>query len=373
MIQVIDQPLLPKNNLYEYFLYNTYSSQFAEAILDYTIKEFNLSASEPIGKNINDEVTYDSVFNYYNPLLTKNIDLEAPEEFYGKTIISYIDITDETELYTCVFPVNYETALNTVKNSSFLNTSIADHHWAGPVLADLMFGRLNPYQYFARELLSKDEYASDINTYHAQKDADSLKVLLYLADLLNSNYTGSVELSNGIVHLVDNFEYDISWLITNQGNLEKDENEKDYRADLMAGITTSDNVDTFFVESNNIKTVFYEDTISNNYSSAYNEWINFEFEGSFYPVDYNILVRGRNVASGTYNIEANGEDIGQFDFSAAPSGDDDTQFDIIGTVSFTEIKTTTNLKLTFVSTHPEANKGEQYLWIREIMFSPVIK
>ena len=375
MIQVIDRPLLPKNNLYEYFVYNTYSSQFAGAILEYTIKEFNQAASEPVGKNDKNEVIYDSVFTYSNPLLSWNFELDAPLEFYGNTIGSYVDITDETELYTCVFPVDYETALSTVKSSSFLNASISDHHWAGPILSSLMFSRLYPFTYFAREILSNAEYMSTIFSYHAQPEADSIKVLLYFADLLSGNYTGSVELSNGVVHLVDGFEYDMGWLITDQGNL-KDETtngEKEYRSNLMSDMTTSDNVDTVFIESNNIKTIFYQDTSTNDYSSAYNEWVSFEFEGSFYPVDYKILVRGRNVASGTFNVEADGEEIGQFDFSTAPSGDDDTQFDHIGTVSFTEIKSTTSLKFTFVNTHPGTIKGEQYLWIREIKFSPIIK
>ena len=87
----------------------------------------------------------------------------------------------------------------------------------------------NPYSnYFSIQLLSKEEYISAINLYHSQPDADTLEVLLYFADLLNSNYTGSVILSNGMVHLVDGFEYDPGWLIKEQGNMDDNENDDDY-------------------------------------------------------------------------------------------------------------------------------------------------
>lgn len=363
MIQVIDQPIAPKHNLYEYFIYNTYSSEFGQAISNYTTKEFNKSASQPVGKNNNGEVTYDSVFIYSNPFLSWEDNIIPPEFFYGRDIYYYMDITDEDWLFTFVFPVNFESVLNTVKNSPFLNNSISDHHWTGPIL--------NLVQ---DELLSKEEYISAIESYHAKPYADTLEVLLYFADLLKNNYVGNEQLSNGLIHLVDGFEYDMGWLITDQGNWEdKFETEKDYQIDLMSYMTTSDNVDSIFVEVSNIKTVFYEDTSDTGYESKYGEWANFELEGNFYPVDYKIMVRGRNYSSGTFKVEANGKEIGQYDFSTAPSGDNDTQFDVIGTVSFTETKSTTNLKFTFVNTHPETNKGQQYLLIREIIFSPIIK
>ena len=47
------------------------------------------------------------------------------------------------------------------------------------------------------------------------------------------------------------------------------------------------------------------------------------------------------------------------------------KLDEIGTVKFTETKSNTNLKFTFAKTHP-GTTNEQYLWIREIKFSPVI-
>ena len=369
MIQVIDKPVLPKDNLHEYFLYNEYSSQFAEAISIFTIKEFNQAASEPIGKNDNNQIIYDSVFNYSNPFLAY-ADLDAPIDFYGQPVSSYINIADEVTEYTCVFPKNYESALNTVKSSPLLNSSIADHHWTGALLSGLMFSRLNPYQYFSTDLYSKDEYISAVNS--SQQDPDLIKVPTYFADLFKSNYAEGIELSNGIMHLVDGFEYDMSWLITDQGELGKDEKEKDYRINLMSTITRSDGVDTVFDKLSNIQTIFYNDTITNDYTSKYGEWISFDIEGSFYPVDYEIMVRGKNDASGTFTIEVDGKEIGQFDFSQAPSGADDTKFDIIGTASFTEIKSTTNLKLIFVNTHPGATKGEQFLWIRELKFSPVL-
>jgi uncharacterized surface protein with fasciclin (FAS1) repeats len=370
MIQVINKPLLPKDNLNEYFMYNEYTSKLADAIESFTIREFDAGASEPVGKNDQGEIIYDSVFNYYNPFLSTDV-LDAPVDFYGQSISSYQDIADESSLYTCVFPINYENALSTVKSSPFLNSSIADNHWSGALLSGLMFSRMDPYQYFSTGVYTKQQYVSAINS--SQQDEDEIEIMLYVGDLLKNNFTESINLSNGIIHLVDGFEYDMGWLIKEQGQLGKDEKEKDYRTNLLSNLTKSDNVDTAIVESNNIKTIFYFDTITNDYTSVYGEWVSFDFEGIFYPVDYEVMVRGRNVASGTFTVEVDGTEIGQFDFSAAPSGDNDKEFDVIGTASFTEIKSTTNLKLTFANTHPEDNKGEQYLWIREIKFSPVIE
>jgi hypothetical protein len=369
MIQVIDKPILPKDNLHEYYLYNEYSSEFASAISIFTIKEFNQSASEPIGKNDNNQIIYDSVFNYSNPFLGYS-NLDAPIDFYGQPLISFIDISDEVAAYTSILPINYDAALSTVKGSPFLNSNIADHHFTGAVLSGLMFSRLNPYQYSSTGLYTKDEYINAVNS--SEQDPDLIKVPTYFADLLKSNFKKSVELSNGIMHLVDGFEYDLSWLITEQGEMGKDEKEKDYRNNLISTITRSEDVDTFIVESNNIKTIFYFDTVTNDYTSRYGEWISFDIEGSFYPVDYEIMVRGRTFASGTYTIEVDGKEAGQFDFSQAPSGDSDKEFDVIATASFTEIKSTTNVKLIFTNTHPEDNKGEQYLWIRELKLSPVL-
>ena len=139
----------------------------------------------------------------------------------------------------------------------------------------------------------------------------------------------------------------------------------------MSEMTASDNVDTVTLDQNNVRVYFYSDSIGPDPESKYGEWINFDLEGDFYPVDYKILVRGRNFASGTFKVEADGKETGEYDFSTAPSGDNDTKFDEIGTVKFTETKSNTNLKFTFAKTHA-GTTNEQYLWIREIKFSPVI-
>lgn len=362
MIQVIDKPLLPLDNLHEYLIFNPYTRQFSKAIPNYTTAEFDRSASTPIGENENNELIYDSVFIYSNPFLYWEM-VNPPVNFYGREIDIFMDISDEDALFTFVFPENYAAALNTAKNSPFLNKSIADHHWAGPVMGNLVMN----------DALSKNEIINEIKLYHKQKDVDSIKIWLYIADLLASNYTGEDELSNGRLHRVDGFEYDLGFLIMNQGNMKAGEKDKDYLEDRMADMTTSDNLDTLVVEVSNIKSVFHYDTINTGYESKYGEWVNFELEGDFYPVDYKILTRGQNFASGTFKVEANGQEIGEYNFATAPSGNNDTQFDEIGTVSFNEIKSSTNLKFTFVKTHPETNKGEQYLWIREIKFAPIIK
>ena len=370
IIQVIDKPLVPLNNLYEYFRYNEYSNKYSKAIPYYTTKEFLPAESTPIGKNANDELVYDSVFNVTNPFLYKGSEYLSIS-FYEKTIRCQ-DLEDEDALFAFIFPVNYESALSTVKSSPFLNSSIADYDWAGPLLSGSLF----------RYIYSKDEILNYIDEYHADaiEYGDTSEVMLYLADLLKSNYSGNEELSNGMVHLVNGFEYDLGWLVTDQANIKAFENNRyyslittTYQENLIANATFSDNVDTTFITLKNIKTIFYNDTIADGYTSRYGEWINFELDGTFYPVDYRILVKGKNSSSGTFMVEANGEEIGEYNFSTAPSGDNDTQFDEIGIISFTEKKSVTNLKFTFVNTHPEANTGEQYLWIREIKLAPILK
>ncbi|MBN1183806.1 MAG: fasciclin domain-containing protein [Bacteroidales bacterium] len=370
IIQVIDKSLIPLNNLYEYLTYNKYSSQFGKAVPHYTTKEFIQSESTPIGKNENNELIYDSVFNITNPFLYSG-DERITQVFYEKNV-RYQNIADEDWFFAFIYPTNYESALNTAKSSSFLNSSIADYDWAGPILASSIF----------RYLYSKEEILAYIEDFHANATdfGDSSKVMLYLADLLKNNYSGNNEISNGIVNLVNGFEYDLGWLITDQAFLRAFSSDRYYTSkltayqnDLIANATYSDNIDTVIINLNNIKTIFYNDTNLDGYTSKYDEWINFELEGSFYPVDYRILVRGKNYASGTFKIEADGKEIGNYDFSTAPSGDNDTKFNEIGIVSFTETKSVTNLKFTFTGTHPETYTGEQYLWIREIKLSPILK
>jgi hypothetical protein len=181
-------------------------------------------------------------------------------------------------------------------------------------------------------------------------------------------------LSNGKILSVDGFEYDPGWLITDRGNMKYNEKSKNYATRLLSSMNTSENVDTSYIEVYNTKTVFYyNEEGDTGYESKYGEWVNYELEGDFYPVDYRILIRGQNYASGTFMVEADGKEIGEYNFADAPSGNNDDIFDEIGIISFTEIKSSSNLKFTFINTHPEANKGEQYLWIREIKFSPILK
>lgn len=373
IIQVIDKPLIPVNNLYEYLNYNSHSSQLGMAIPHYTVKEFNQNASTAKDKNDDNQLIYDSVFNYTNPFLYKLDDdrtIDPGQEFfvgdyfYG-SLVRYVNIENENKEFSFVFPVNYEAALSTVKSSNFLNSPIADHHWAAPILANNIIN----------ELYSKEDIIAEVDEVNADSHSDSLIMWAYFSELLKNNYSETSLLSNGNVHLVDGFEYNIDWLITNQGNLDEDEKESTYRTDLMATITSSDNVDSVFVQLNNIKTIFYDDDITTGYTAKFGEWINIELEGEFYPVDYKVFVRGKNFASGVFQVEADGKDIGEYNFATAPSGDQDKVFDEIGVVSFTETKTSTNLKFTFVNTHPgtSTDTGEQYLWIREIKFHPIIK
>ena len=90
----------------------------------------------------------------------------------------FMDIGDESDLFSFVFPENYETALAAVKNSSFLNRSIADHHWAGPIMANMIMN----------DDLTKDEIIAEINKYHTGKKIDTIKVWLYFAQCLITRF-----------------------------------------------------------------------------------------------------------------------------------------------------------------------------------------
>ncbi|MBN2698250.1 MAG: fasciclin domain-containing protein [Bacteroidales bacterium] len=361
MIQVVDHPLIPLNNLYEYFIYNPRVNVFARSIQGYTIKEFNREASIPVAINDEGQVEYDSVFNVTNPFLYAETDW-IWEQFYN-TNFRYIDISDEDLEYTFLAPTNFEAAATAVLQNPVLNHPIAMKDLAGPLLTNLVL----------TSRFTKDGAIAEIERIQALPDEDATAIQLYFTELLRNHYAGSVTLSNGIVHEVDGFEYDLKWLISDQCHIPPGMSERNYRDRILDNLTASEGVDTVIVSSNNLQIIFLSGTDFNAYPSKYGEWVNIDLEGDFYPVDYQVLMRGRNNSSGTFRVEIEGQQISEYDFSQAPSGDLDTEFDLIGTVSFTETRSSTSLKFTFVETHPEFNTNQQYLWIREIKLSPVLE
>lgn len=361
MIHIVDEPLVPLFNLYEMFKYTESLTTYQKAVLSYTIKDFNVDKSTPLLINDAGDVVYDSVFNETNPFLIEESDFET-HALYGANI-RYVNISDEDKIYTCVIPENIDEAIAEVKTNPALNGTISDYDLVGPILVNFIYST-----WYTTETL-----VTSIRAYHENPKADTSLIHLHFADLMEFNLSETVSLSNGLVHIVDGLEYNLAWLITDQGNIGEDEKETEYRNNLFASTTYSENVDTVLVNSKNIKTVFYESENADGYNSKYNEWVNFELKGEFYPVDYNIMVRSRNVESGKFKVEVNDDEIGTYDFSTMPSGDNDNNFDKIGKVSFTEKKSDANLKFTFVGTHSGTNKGNQNLWIREIKLVPVLK
>ena len=362
MIQVIDKALIPLNNLYEYFSFNKYSAQFGNDVPYFTQKEFLIEASTPTGiKNDKNKMIYDSVFSYTNPFLYEEFD-GISDDIFGYDF-SYVNTSDENEKFTFVFPVNYESVLNTLNESSFLNSKIPDYVWAAPILTNFIFNAP----------IEKDQIIKNIENYHAKPKVDTIPIQIYLADALMNNSSGMEELSNGQVYLIENFQYDMNWLISDQGNNKVLTAEDDYHKTLIANCTYSEKVDTVIRITKQVKATFYKGDDPEGYLSKYGAWINFNLPGSFFLVDYKVLVKGKNTNSGTFKVEANGEEIGEFDFSASASGALDNVFNEIGVISFNKIQSSTNLKFTFVNTHPGVNKLEQFLWIREIKFTPIIK
>jgi len=361
MIQVIDKPLKPLNNLYEYYVFNDYVNDFADAINSYTVKEFDLEASTPVAKNEDGEIIYDSVFIVTNPFLYTGNDL-IWENLYGKTF-RYINIANENQKYTFAAPTNFADAVDEVMQSPFLNNPIDKNSLAGPLLVNLVMD-----SYY-----TKDELIAEIDRINSLPDQEPSPILTYYSNLLTNNYAGAVPLSNGIVHEVNGFSFDLGWLIMDEGNVGWDQTERNYRTMLHASASFSEGVDTVDINSNNIRGVFLSGTDTLGYTAKYGEWVSFHIEGDFYPVDYKVYVRGRNNSSGTFRVEIEGQVISDYNFAEAPSGDLDTEFDEIGTVSFDELKSSTDLKFTFIQTHPGDNTNEQYLWVRELKLSPILE
>ena len=359
IIQVIDKPLIPLPNLNEFFKFNQNYNKIEESIQNYTTKQFNPDASTPVSVNESGQVVYDSVFNVYNPFLYTGSE-DKVGSFYGINR-RYINITDEDLKFTGIIPANFSDAIKTVNESPALLSKISDEDLAGPILANFILNGSIP----------KNDIIASIDAYHQSTYEDTL-ILFHFADLLENNLQETDSLSNGIVYVVDGMTYNLAWLIKDQGNIGADQKESEYRSQLLASLTYSQNIDTIFISSSNIKTVFYESDNDTNYTSSLNEWVNFEVLGDFYPVNYKVMVRGRNFESGIYKVEADGKEIGQYNFSASYSGDLDTKFNLIGIVGFAEKKSLTNLKFTFIGSHNGANLGHQYLWIREIKFVPVL-
>ena len=363
MIQVIDEPLLPLNNLYEYFLYNDYMVKFAEAIDSYTTLEWDLGASTPESINEAGEIVYDSAFNIINPFLYTQE--EWRHEIFYYTDLRFINISDEESKYTCIIPDNFNTAIDAAKSSPFLNdnSALSSEDMAGPLLANGIISME----------LSKDEAISYIEERHAAQDADTSEVQLYLLELLKNNYKSAVNISNGVVHEVSSFNYDLGWLIKDQVQRAEGERETDYLDALMESISISEGVDTVNRNPTNIRIDFYNvPTDPTGYSTKYGEWASIELSGEFYPVDYKVYIKGRNTASGKFRIEMEGQVVGEYNFSTMPSGDLETVFDEIGNVSFATSKTKSTIKFTFIETHDSFNTGQQYLWIRELKLVPIL-
>lgn len=521
MIQIINEPLLPKNNLYEYLKYNDYSSRIGYSIPQYNIMDFNREASTPISTNEDGKTIYDSVFTITNPLLYIG-ESSIVEDFYYNEF-RYTNIESERRNFTMVIPSDFSDAINEVNLSPFLNSPIPDQHLAGPILSNLIY----------RDIQTRETIIEDIYYAHSLFEADTSEVELYFAGLLLNNYDEEINLSNGVMHTVNSFEYDLTWLIKDQGNKREGQSEANYQSNLLSDLTSSDNIDAIDISTRNIKLSFYDrnltlsgetvkinfqpsdspvpegylpdfgnefadrgndfsygwvggdinaasrdrggsdpvlttlihmnengahswefelpngnyvlniiagdeanadqtntlliedivviDNVPNNnfdefnniavnvsdgmltisphqgdnqklvaleiifpiidtepvdslaYEEKYGEWVNFNLQGGFYPVDYKLMLRGKNKESGIYKVEVDGQEIANYDFSTTPSGDLDTKFDQIGIVSLNSSKTSLNLKFTLSETHPGVDKDKQYLWIREIKLVPILE
>src|SRR6056297_875601 len=137
IIHVIDQPLLPKNNVYESLLYNEYSRRIGTSVQQYTEKVFNKEASTAIGTTEDGRTIYDSVFIFSNPFLYEGLEIfTAP--FYDKDF-RYINIENEKALFTVVIPTNFSQVADLVNQRPYLNSPLEDKDLAGPILANMIY------------------------------------------------------------------------------------------------------------------------------------------------------------------------------------------------------------------------------------------
>lgn len=524
IIQVIDQPLLPKNNVYESLLYNEYSERIGVSVEQYTEKVFNKEASTAIGTTQDGRTIYDSVFFFSNPFLYEGLEI-LTAQFYDKDF-RYLDITNEKALFTVVIPSDFSQVADLVNQRPYLNGPLEDKDLAGPILVNMVY----------QGDLTEEEVIADISARYESSKADTTDLEYYFKGLLEDDYDGQINLSNGMLFKVNGFEYDLSWLIKSRGGIPDELSESAYQKELISSALFSEEISSIDIDQRNIRTTFFrakpyvapgeslkinfqpegssvpdgylpdfgyayaeresgfvygwvggdvfdtrdrggsdpvlttlnhmkedgqnaysweievpngdyvisiiagdesntdqvnnflvenqkiKDTEEGNnfdwfddvavtvsdgkltiapdadgsnqkliaveivfpdvgqenrdslaYLNSYGEWVEFNLEGPFYPLDYRLMVRGKNKETGTYKIEMEGQEIAEYDFSASPSGDLDSEFDEIGTVRFFGKKSATDVRFTFLETHPGENKDEQYLWIREIKLVPVME
>ena len=272
IIQVIDEPLLPKNNVYESLLYNEYSRRIGESIRQYTDKIFNKEASLAIGTTADGRTIYDSVFFYSNPFLYEGEEF-LTENFYDNEF-RFFNIEDEKALFTVVLPENYAQAVDLANQQPYLNNPIEDRDLAGPILANLIY----------TEEWTKEEIIEDINLRYQSSRADTTDLEYYMMDLLMNHYDEEIDLSNGAIYKVNAFEYDLTWLIKPRGGIPADQGETGYQEDLISTATFSGNISDIERNQRNIRTVFFR--AKPYVAPGESLKINFQPEGSPVPDGY---------------------------------------------------------------------------------------
>ncbi|MCF8227225.1 MAG: fasciclin domain-containing protein [Bacteroidales bacterium] len=272
MIQIIDKPLLPKNNVHESLRYSEYSRRIGESIRRYTEFIFDKEASNPVGTLQDGRTIYDSVFIQSNPLLYQGFEV-INETFYGRDF-QFINIENEKELFTVVIPENFAEAADQANQRSFLNSTLLDKDLAGPILSSLIYPGL----------YTREEIIEDIQARYADPRADSADLEFYAGELLSTQFDEEVELSNGIIYKVNAFDYDLSWLITPQGGKPSNMGEESYQNDLISKSLQSEEINDVAVEQRNIKATFFR--AKPYVAPGESLKINFQPEGSPVPDGY---------------------------------------------------------------------------------------
>ncbi len=272
IIQVIDQPLLPKNNVYESLLYNEYSRRIGTSVQQYTEKVFNKEASTAIGTTEDGRTVYDSVFIFSNPFLYEGLEIfTAP--FYDKDF-RYTNIENEKARFTVVIPTNFSQVADLVNQRPYLNSPLEDKDLAGPILANMVY----------QGDLTVAEVIADIAARYESSRADTTDLEYYFKDLLENDYDRNINLSNGNLYSVNGFEYDLSWLIKPRGGIQGDWSESAYQKELIAYASFSGKINSIDIDQRNIRSTFFR--AKPYVAPGESLMINFQPEGSSVPDGY---------------------------------------------------------------------------------------
>jgi uncharacterized surface protein with fasciclin (FAS1) repeats len=272
IIQVIDNPLVPKNNVYESLIYSDYSKRIGESIPSYTEKTFNKEASTAIGTTPEGRTIYDSVFLYSNPFLYQGFE-NITTSFYEKDF-RFLNIEDEKALFTVIIPENFAQAADLANQQPYLNNHIEDKDLAGPILANLIY----------KGGLTKEEVIEDINTRYASSLTDTTDLEYYFMDLLVNQYDEEIKLSNGAIYKVKDFVYDLGWLIKTRGGIPVNLSETAYQNELISSALFSEEINNIDINLRNIRTTFFR--AKPYIAPGESLKINFQPEGSSVPDGY---------------------------------------------------------------------------------------